>query len=139
MTIAPITAQEIGNVTVTREGSTLRATTDLLKVTANMSDDPATLRTRATMVLALATYIDSPPAPPFEFPQNHAAVLLADGPMQDGVAPVARFTRIEDRGWFSATYGWQTEAFLLKDFTNLRVISEGIPGTAPDTIPDPTE
>ncbi|QGZ17167.1 hypothetical protein HYQ19_gp068 [Arthrobacter phage DrYang] len=131
MTIAPITQAEIDNVVVTREGSTLRATTDLLKVTASMEDSPATIRTRATLLLALANYIDNPPLPPFEFPKRHAAVIVANTPMIDGRTYPARFTRIEDSGWFSAAYGWKTEDALRRDFENLRVVFEGVE-------PDPT-
>lgn len=135
MTIAPITQAEINNVEVTREGDKLRAVSGILQVSANVADNPDTLRTRATLVLALANYIDNPPAPPFDFPQNHAAVIMADSPMVDGKVGTARFTRIEDSGWFSSAYGWQTEATIVKDFTNLRIVSEGVPGADVETPP----
>ncbi|QFG14866.1 hypothetical protein SEA_LYMARA_65 [Arthrobacter phage Lymara] len=134
MTIAPITQAEIDNVEVTRDGVTLSAAEGTIKT--SVATDPSTLRTRAIYLLALANYIDNPPLPPFEFPKNHAAVITADGAMKDGKVPLARFTRIEDSGWFSRTYGWITEATILKEFTNMQVVSEGIPGLTPEDEPD---
>ena len=128
MTVPLITQAEIDNVVVTREGTKLTTSLGLLKQTALMDDMPDTIRTRAVMLLALANYIDHPPKPPFEFPKNHASVILADTPMRDGKTSTARFTRIENQGWFSAAYGWQAEDAILRSFENLRVVSEGIPG-----------
>ncbi|AIZ01745.1 hypothetical protein ArV1_057 [Arthrobacter phage vB_ArtM-ArV1] len=138
MTIAPITQSEIDNVEVTREGDTLRAVNGVIKVTAWITDQPSVIRTRAVMLLALANYIDSPPLPPFEFPKNHAAVLLADTPMVDGAVGLARFTRIENSGWFSAGFGWLTEDTIRREFTNLRVVSWGVQGDPENQMPDET-
>lgn len=135
MTYTP-TIAEINNVEVTREGDTLRAVNGVIKVTAWITDPPSVVRTRAVMLLALANYIENPPQPPFEFPKNHAAVILADTPMVEGVVGLARFTRIENSGWFSAGYGWKTEDAIRREFSNLRVVSEGVPGDPENATPD---
>ncbi|AOZ64622.1 hypothetical protein SEA_CHUBSTER_70 [Arthrobacter phage Chubster] len=129
------TIAEINNVEVTRDGDTLRAVNGTIKVTAWITDNPATVRTRAVMLLALANYIESPPLPPFEFPKNHAAVILADTHMVDGVVGLARFTRIENSGWFSAGFGWRTEETIRSEFENLRVVSEGVPDDPENQTP----
>lgn len=139
MTIPPIKQNEIDAVKVTREGDKLRAVAGDIKERANVVDNPSELRTRAVLLLALANYIDNPPLPPFDFPTNHAAVILADTPMVEAVVNTARFTRIENSGWFSAKYGWQTEETLLKNWENLRVVSPGVEGYDPEFPPMPTD
>ncbi|ASX98740.1 hypothetical protein SEA_COLUCCI_71 [Arthrobacter phage Colucci] len=131
MSVAPITQAEINNVVVTRNGVTLSVgeeSGNVIKTT--VGEAPDKLRTRAVYLLALANYIDNPPAPPFDFPPNHAAVITGEIDVE-GSFSVVRFTRLEDAGWFSRGFGWKDEAAIRRDFHNLRVVSEGVPNETP--------